>query len=270
MKQFIGFISLVLLLSYCKNIHYTQEDLFQPDKVVRLADYPWIKEQYVAVSDSVQLHILYSEKDNGKPAVFYLHGNSGNMLSPATFERIKWFHRHGFQVISMDYRGYGKSSGQAHLSTLKQDVALVYDQIKALDIAREMIVYGFSLGTWPAINLSKKSDCPPLILEGTFVSPKAVGKARLKNLGIPLRWFVSFSVDSSINVIDTRQVAKSVECPTLLLHGKKDPAIPVKFAKEVHKLIPADKKQLKIYPDGKHGMAMSKMKSSILGFIEGL
>lgn len=265
-------ITFLVCTTACREIHFTQNDLLQPDKLVRLSEHDWLQETFIPVNDTNEVHLLYSEKGSDKPSIFYLHGNSGNLLSKRTFKKIKWLHQQGYQVIAMDYRGYGLSSNEATLENIQQDVSYIYDEIKARNIANDLIVYGYSLGTWPAIQLSQKPECPPLILEGVLADPQAVGEARIKNLGIPLRWFVSFSVDSSLSRINTKTTAKNVQCPTLMLHGKQDNTIPVQFAREIYDVIPAENKNLVTFPEGGHGLLddnPGKLENVIRKFVEG-
>lgn len=93
-------------------------------------------------------------------AVVYYKGNAGNV---AWSERIvEPFLNLGFDVISMDYRGYGKSRGPLSEARLLHDAELWYDW--ARERYSDVRVFGYSLGTAFASHVSAMRPVEEVIL----------------------------------------------------------------------------------------------------------
>ena len=69
---------------------------------------------YIGTESGQQLHgWLLPEADDLKGTVVFFHGNGENISTHVG--AVYWLPQHGYRVILIDYRGYGKSSGQATL-----------------------------------------------------------------------------------------------------------------------------------------------------------
>src|SRR5699024_6393670 len=71
------------------------------------------------------LHALHFKVENPKGVVLYYHGNAGH-LADWGWVMQDYSHR-GFDVIVMDYRTYGKSTGTLSEKALYSDAQLFYD-----------------------------------------------------------------------------------------------------------------------------------------------
>ena len=91
---------------------YQERLLFAPTVLpanLALAQASDIHESSIAVPGA-QLSALHLRLPNPKGVVFFLHGNAGNLAS--WFVNPEFYRSANFDLFMIDYRGYGKSSGQ--------------------------------------------------------------------------------------------------------------------------------------------------------------
>ncbi len=107
--------------------------------------------------------------------VLTFHGNAGNIGHRVPIAKVLQEHI-GCNVLMLEYRGYGLSTGTPNEEGLMIDAQTGLDYIRQLEETRsgKIIVYGQSLGGAVAIQLVAKNqnagDLVGLILENTFTS----------------------------------------------------------------------------------------------------
>lgn len=70
------------------------------------------EERHIETADGEKLHawlLIQREDSNKKPTLLYFHGNAGNMGFRLT-NAVEMF-RNSMNVLMVDYRGYGASTG---------------------------------------------------------------------------------------------------------------------------------------------------------------
>jgi hypothetical protein len=103
--------------------------------------------------------------------IIYSHGNFGGLEH--YLPRIRILHEAGYAVFAWDFRGYGKSEpdSTATPEQFHADARSIYDE--ALTWATDpnrVVVYGFSLGAIPGIEMALKNEPCAMILEAPFTS----------------------------------------------------------------------------------------------------
>lgn len=84
-------------------------------------------------------------KENA-PAILFLHGNGG---SRAVFaDAAGWYNRHGYAVMTIDFRGHGESAVEDHSFGLfeARDAKAAFDWLKTKQQGGKIGVVGLSLG----------------------------------------------------------------------------------------------------------------------------
>ncbi|WP_410963020.1 alpha/beta hydrolase, partial [Salmonella sp. SAL04292] len=87
-----------------------------------------------------------------KGTVLYLHGNGGNLSWH--LGGTWWLPAEGYQVLMLDYRGYGQSEGQPGLPEVYRDIDAAFawlDQAPEVK-GTERVLLGQSLGGALAIH----------------------------------------------------------------------------------------------------------------------
>ncbi|NES80464.1 MAG: alpha/beta fold hydrolase [Moorea sp. SIO2B7] len=178
--------------------------------------------------------------------LLHLHGNAENIGS--NLGKAQLFHLLGFNVLLIDYRGYGLSQGKFpteaqvyHDAQMAWDYLIQRRGIKPQDI----FVYGHSLGGAIAINLAVKNpEMAGLIVEGSFTSISDMVDHREVYALFPGNFLLHQQFDS-INKI------KSLQMPLLLIHGKDDDTVPARMSEVLFNAATVPKKLL-IVPNAGH------------------
>ena len=164
--------------------------------------------------------------------VFYLHGNSGNLRK--WFVGLDAFRELNFDVVMMDYRGYGKSTGRIESETqLRADVRAVWNAVATMYEGRRIVVSGQSLGTALAAGLSAElceaGWAPDLTL---LISPYSSMRA-LADEHYP--WVPSRVLRYPLPTAD---LVSRIKGPVMLVHGDRDELIGHHHSEAIRKVLP--------------------------------
>lgn len=135
--------------------------------------HPAFKEEAFRTADDSILTALYAPAKKGHPTILVFHGNKQNIY---TFQNLMApYVQEGFGVLIFDYRGYGRSEGSPSETNMNEDglAALNYLMEKKLISPQEIILWGFSLGSSPALyTASEHKDWPfkAIILQSPFTN----------------------------------------------------------------------------------------------------
>ncbi len=178
--------------------------------------------------------------------LLFLHGKSSNMGGNAP-HAIR-FCNLGFDVLLIDYRGYGKSEGGfPSEASVYQDAEAAWEYLtrdRKLS-PTEIYVYGHSLGGAIATELvSHHPDVAGLILDSTFTSIVAVAAETPRNRLFPLKLLIHQRFDSL-------QKIKTISVPTLFIHGTADEVIPHQMSEQLF-AAKSEPKQILLVPGANH------------------
>ena len=110
---------------------------------------------------------------NSQPVVLYLHGQTSHRGSPPRTGLYRQLQREGFNVVTLDYRGFGDSvwSGLITVDTVVTDVESVLAWLREnRQVSSPILVWGHSLGSAVASHVVSRSQgalCS-LVLESAF------------------------------------------------------------------------------------------------------
>lgn len=207
---FLGIYVLICLLMY-----FNQEKfIFHPSKVPKDYKYNFrtpFKEIYFTASDSTRIHSLYFETENPKGSVYYLHGNSGDLTGWGDVAGS--YLDLGYNVLMIDYRGFGKSDGKIHNEKhFYEDAQLGYDFLKEKFDENQIVIVGYSIGTGAASYLASINHPKLLILQSPYYNLEYVTKSRFPF--IPT-FLLKYKFDNAQNIPKT-------SCPVYMFHGDRD------------------------------------------------
>src|SRR3989338_273123 len=155
----------------------TREYLAEPKDFGLTAEDVW-----VVTEDNIRIHGWYfaatTDGEAGdKICLVVFHGNATN-ISGLLKHAKEWMGR-GVSILLVDYRGYGASEGSIKKGTdIFLDAAASVDWlIQQKGLRRSQIVlYGQSVGSAPAIELATRDSYRALVLESAFSSLEELSK----------------------------------------------------------------------------------------------
>jgi pimeloyl-ACP methyl ester carboxylesterase len=190
----------------------------------------------VRADDGVPVFFLESRFDSapGRPWAIYFHGNAGLLGSRGNIARYRLLREVGFNVLAVEYRGYGASlnAGSPSEAGVKADAKAAWDYLTrtlSIDPGR-IIVYGWSLGSGPALYLASEMRPGGVVTEGAFTSLPDVGAALYP--WVPVRLIMR-------NRFDNIARARALRVPWIVFHGRNDEEIPFAHARLLASAAPA-------------------------------
>jgi fermentation-respiration switch protein FrsA (DUF1100 family) len=204
------------------------------------AGFPEAEEHFLSAADGEKVIAWHVPARPGHPVVLYFHGNGDHLAG--FFGRFRDLIADGTGIVALSYRGYAGSSGQPSERGLLTDAAAAYAFTAARYDADRIVVWGFSLGTGVAVAMAAEHPVGKLILEAPYTSIADVAAAVFRFA--PARWLVrdSFRSDALIG---------QVTAPILIMHGARDPTIPIGFGERLFALA-REPKQFVRFSEGGH------------------
>lgn len=224
-------LAVVYLIANVFLYFWQDQFLFKPEKLPKDFEFKYpnldFKEYNFKMESGVNINGIHFKIDNPKGVVYYLKGNSRSIKGWGKFAID--FTRQGFDVVMVDYRGFGKSTGRRTEDDIKNDLQYVYDQIKLQVDERYIILHGRSLGSGFAAKLASLNNPRMLVLESPFYSLTKVAFRFLPFM--PMSLIMRFP-------IRTYKYLQYVNCPIKILHGTNDRLIPFSTAVQLSKIKP--------------------------------
>jgi uncharacterized protein len=204
------------------------------------AGFPEAEEHVVTTADGEKVIVWHVPAKPGHAVVIYFPGNGDFLAGLAG--RFRAITSDGTGLVALSYRGYAGSSGQPSEQGLLSDAAAAYAFTSARYTPDRIVVWGFSLGTGVAVALAAEQPVGKLILEAPYTSIADVAVSAFRFL--PVRWLVRDRFRSD-------QRIAGVTVPLLIMHGGRDPAIPIVLGERLFALA-HQPKQFVRFPEGGH------------------
>ncbi len=257
--------ALSLLLFLCIGLSGCTSVFVHPDRIAHLQERPFgtpTEDVWIKTRDGSRLHALYMPAQGARRAtVLHLHGNAENVSSHA--HMVSWLPAQGYAVLALDYRGYGRSEGEADVDTIHQDAedALAWLAARGEHDTGRLIVFGQSIGGSVAIRLIASSPwrahVAAVVADSAFSSYRRIAREKLSQLWLtwPLQWPLSLLISDHYAAIDV--VADISPIPLLLIHGERDFIVDPSHTKRLYDAA-REPKSLWLIPEGTHIDAMHR------------
>ena len=174
------------------------------------------EEAFIPTADGETLYGWWFSHEKPRATLLFFHGNAGNISH--RLGKVVFFHDQGFQVLLVDYRGYGRSTGRPTEKGIYADAEAVwrYATEERNIKPKDLIAYGASLGGAVAVDLASRKEVGGLIVDSTFSSAKDM--ARMMFPWAPT-WLMSVEFHSV-------QKIKKVHVPKMIFHSEEDETVP--------------------------------------------
>ncbi|MDX1996861.1 MAG: alpha/beta hydrolase [Thermoanaerobaculia bacterium] len=170
--------------------------------------------------DHIQLHGWWIPHPEARGTILYCHGRTGSLAHYVrVFRRLQTLE---MSILAFDYRGYGRSAGKPGERGLCADARAAYDYLQRElgQRARDIILFGHSLGGAVAVDCARHRPVAGLVVESSFTDLRDM--ARLKAGRFPIHWIARNGFRS------IKKVGK-LECPKLFIHGTADSTVPLEL-----------------------------------------
>lgn len=179
----------------------------------------------VDTRDGEQLRLWHLRPPAPRAQVVYFHGNGGNLS--VWSDVLVGLAERGLEVVAVDYRGYGLSTGRPSEAGLYRDADATLDFVRErLNSAGLPVLYwGRSLGGSVAAYAASRVAPDALVLEAAFPDVRSVLEGNW--LLWSLSWIASYR-------FPTARWMRTVTCPVLVVHGDRDRVIPYELGRRLY------------------------------------
>lgn len=203
-----------------------------------------IEECFFPTSDGERLHgwwcrpetSIAASSSTAETVLLWFHGNAGNLSQRAGL--MLELARIPVQVLIVDYRGYGRSTGRPNEKGLYRDARAAWRYLtEDRDIAAERIVIlGKSLGGAVAVDLATGTAPAGLIVESSFTS---IPEMAAHHYPFIPRWLVRTQMNSGTKI-------GRVDCPVMVIHSPADEVVPFSHGERLFQAAQGDKRFLEV------------------------
>lgn len=231
-KMLSAFLVSKLLFFPAKTLDQLPSHLDAPYEEVRIRN-----------SEGLLLHGWYFPGQKTERTLLYLHGNAGNIGTRT--DKLLFLRRVGWNILIIDYRGYGGSEGNPTIDGVIEDAKAAHDWLTQGDNyqipAERIILWGESLGGAIAAELAAQKKIGGLILQSTFTSLREIATDHYP-------WVPKNLVPDRFRTIET---IRHLPCPLFIVHGSEDSTIPVSMGRHLFEAAPHPKRYYEI-PGAQH------------------
>lgn len=195
------------------------------------------EELQIETQDGERLHGWWvpARRESSAGHILLFHGNAGNIGDRVAHAGL--LAETGFDVLLFDYRGYGRSTGKPSEQGTYVDARAARRAMAArerVDPAK-VIYLGESLGAAVATELALCAPPRALILQSGFTSLRDVARRH-------------YPVPRAVipNAYPTIRRIGSVTAPVLVLHGDRDPVVPISQGRRLFDAAP-EPRQLHVF-----------------------
>lgn len=227
MIKILVILFIIYLLSALILFLIQEKIIFQPVKLDKNHQYSFkqhFEEVNLKTADDNNINAIHFKVDNPKGIILYFHGNKGNLVRWGTI--TSYFTKYNYDVFVIDYRSYGKSTGNFDESLMYNDAQLCYDYLKKHYSEDKITIYGRSLGCTFAIKTASLNNPKQLILEAPFYNLTDVAKFHYPFM--PFKLLMKYKFESNLFI-------ENVTSKTTVFHGTEDEVIQIRSSEKLVK-----------------------------------
>lgn len=193
----------------------------------------------VPVEEGVSIACRFYAGDREWPWILFFHGN-GEVVSDYD-DIAPLYHMKEINLVVVDYRGYGASTGLPTLTNLTQDAHVIFERVKQELSKRgfrsDLWVMGRSLGSASALELASRHGES---IRGLVIESGSLSVARIiGHLGIPAPGVDLEGIERS-----AVEMVEAISIPCLLIHGEEDTLVPFSEAEDLYRRLGSKDKEL--------------------------
>ncbi|ABE43759.1 alpha/beta hydrolase [Polaromonas sp. JS666] len=179
---------------------------------------------WLTTEDGVRIEAWYVPAPAARGAVLLAHGNAGNISHRLDYALM--FHRLGYSLLLLEYRGYGRSEGKPSEEGTYADARAAWRHLVAQRgfPPERIALVGESLGGAIVARLATAERPGALVLASTFVSVPELAAELYPWL--PVRWLARYRYDAL-------EALARVSSPVLIAHSRQDDIVPFRHGERL-------------------------------------
>ncbi len=204
-------------------------------------------------ADGERLHGWYIRAPDARGVLLFFHGNAGNISH--RLESILIFNRLRLDVLIVDYRGYGQSTGRPSERGTYRDAQAAWDYlVRDRRVAPgNIVVFGRSLGgavgAWLAAQLPAEEQPAAVIIESSFTSGADMARRLYPVYPARLLTRLKYPVIEFVG---------RLQCPVLVVHSRDDEIIPFTMGRAIYDAVGQPKDFIELRGDHNAGFWISR------------
>lgn len=230
----LAILSLLILVCVAGSIERVRADIASPLNFVMfrepsrayedsLVSY-WVRKPWKTNGERIPCYRV--DRPGADIVLLYAHGNASNLadcahLCQALSEALD------ATVVTFDYSGYGLNAYDAYERTadgVNETLKAVFEDLRKEFPRAHFVLYGFSLGAGPVLNLAATLPDVHVIVHGAFTSIRDMVKLWVQHDTIQKafseRW-------------DNRETIAKLKSPLMIMHAENDQIVPHEHGKEL-------------------------------------
>jgi len=202
--------------------------------------------------DGVSLHAWWLQRTDDPSGdhpgraftLLFLHGANTNLGDRV--DTLRFWHDLGFDILALDYRGYGKSGGRPSEAGLYRDVQAAWDwhTVRRGLPAGRIVIAAESMGVSLATHLGLDVRPAAMVLEAGFTN--AADVAARRRPWLPVRQMLRLGLDNEERI-------GRIRCPKLLVYSVDDTTVPIGMGRKLERRAAPPRDFLKVR--GTHAQA---------------
>lgn len=255
LKKISIYTCFILLLTAigCTTIEITESDAFDAHRTITPATFDInafnFSPHTIQTSDGESLDAWFLHRDDAVATVLYLGGNGFLMVKSRPL--IQAYATLPVNLLLVDYRGYGLSSGDPTVRGVQEDAraAFRYVTSDAIPQTEKLFIHGHSMGSFLSALLTEENTVDGYILESPITE---VDRWTKRLIPWPFRPLVRFKIDEDVKAQSNSEKVASITTPLLILGGTNDDVTPIRMAEELYGLSASTQKRLVKISGGGH------------------
>jgi pimeloyl-ACP methyl ester carboxylesterase len=198
----------------------------------------------------------YEGSNPAMPTVLYFGGNAARLIDEEP--SLRAIAARGPGVIAFDYRGYGFSTGQADVMTMRRDALKLFEATATrVGGPGRVIVFGFSLGTVMAAYVASQRRVGGVALVASIADATEEIPAYAKASGMSFPGVTLVATADATEAFGEAALIAQSNAPLLVVHGELDSTVPVAQGREVYAASKVTAKRLVVIPGVGHNGALA-------------
>lgn len=233
---------------------------------------------YLDTADGETLHGWWLPALTDEPAkgtIYYLHGNAQNVS--AHILNVAWLPEQGYNVFTIDYRGYGQSTGAPDIEGALHDVETGLRWLTHQEHTEDRPLYllgqslGGALGIALASEWTQRNEQPTLdgiILDGTFSGFRYIAREKLDLFWLtwPFQYPLSWTIPNDYEGTD--RIAGVSPVPVMIIHSVRDGIIPFEHGVRLYEAAEQPKEFLQTDTPHAATFVIPAYREAVLEFME--